>query len=62
MTMVVDELTATGVMEPSRLYESPYTDDMPQGPDMAFPDGEVVVIADRLRAVKQHAIAEAVSA
>ena len=62
MTMVVDELTATGVMEPSRLYESPYTDDMPQGPDMAFPDGEVVVIADRLRAVKQHAIAGAVSA
>lgn len=62
MTMVVDELTATGVMEPSRLYESPYTDDMPQGPDAAFPNGEVVAIIDRLRAVKQHAQVESTPA
>ena len=29
--LIVDELTANGVMEAARLYESPYTDHAPTG-------------------------------
>lgn len=53
-SMIVDELTVNGVMEPARLYESPYTD---HGHiDLIFPN-DVEVIVDILREVKQHAIA-----
>lgn len=56
--LIVEELTANGVVEPGRLYESPYTDHAPTGPDQVFPSAEVDVIFDRLAEIKQHAIAE----
>lgn len=62
VTLLVNELTATGVMDPRRLYESPFTDDMPQGPDVIFSTAQIISIAQRLRDVKAHAMAEEVSA
>ena len=32
--LIVEHLTANGAMEVARLYESPFTDNAPQGPDM----------------------------
>ena len=40
-------------MEARRLYESPFTDNAPQGPDMLFKDQEVdgiILILDQIRA------------
>ena len=42
--MVIDHLTERGAMEPGLLYESPFTDVAPQGPDQVF-DGQRI---DRL--------------
>lgn len=49
--LVVDHLTEHGVMPASRLYESPFTDLTPQGPDALFTLAEVdelVAIIDRV--------------
>ncbi|MBG6094240.1 DEAD/DEAH box helicase family protein [Nocardioides luteus] len=53
--LIIDELTANGVMEPGRLFEPPYTDHAPTGPDVFFPDAQVDDIVGILRAVKSHA-------
>jgi type I restriction enzyme, R subunit len=51
--LIIDELTANGLMDPSRLYESPYID---LGHlDVIFPQ-EVGVIVEILRDVKAHAL------
>ncbi|MFC6704627.1 DEAD/DEAH box helicase family protein [Flexivirga alba] len=53
VSLIVDELTANGIMEPARLYESPYVDH--GHVDMIFPtDFEVIV--NILRDVKAHAV------
>lgn len=52
------EVTANGMMEPARLYESPYTGHAPRGPEGVFGDADVGGIVDILRAVKSHAIPE----
>lgn len=52
VSLIVDELTANGVMEPARLYESPYTDH--GHVDVIFPE-DFHVIVDILGCVKQHA-------
>lgn len=54
--LIVGELTANGIMEPRRLYESPYTDQAPTGPDCLFPDADVEVIVDVLDQVEAHAV------
>ena len=55
INLLVEELTANGVMEPERLYQTPYIDINPQGPDGVFPSNVnqlFKVIADiRLSAV-----------
>lgn len=56
VSLIVDELTANGVVEPGRLFESPFTDHAPTGPDMLFPDADVVEIVDILRNVKANAV------
>lgn len=37
INLLVEELTANGVMEPDRLYQTPYIDINPLGPDGVFP-------------------------
>ncbi|WP_409429060.1 DEAD/DEAH box helicase family protein [Mycobacterium sp. SMC-11] len=56
VNLVVDELTDNGVMEPARLYESPYTDHAPRGPEGMFDEADVDRIVAILRGVKSHAV------
>lgn len=53
IALIVDELTANGMMEPTRLYESPYVDH--GHVDVIFPN-DFVVIVEILREVNAHAI------
>jgi type I restriction enzyme R subunit len=53
VSLIVDELTANGIMEPARLFESPYTNH--GHVDVIFPN-DVEVIVDILRDVKAHAV------
>ncbi len=55
--MIVDELTAGGVMEPGRLFESPYTDYAPQGPEMVFARPDLDIIVDILNDARERAVA-----
>ncbi|WP_425310815.1 DEAD/DEAH box helicase family protein [Ammonicoccus fulvus] len=55
VTLIIDELTTNGVVEAGRLYESPYTDRAPMGPEVLFPDADLDVIFDILHTVKAHA-------
>ena len=40
--MIIDHLTENGAMEPGQLYESPFSDVAPSGPDDLFGDDKVV--------------------
>lgn len=55
--LIIQELTQTGVMEPARLFESPFTDMNAQGPIGIFPDATVTRIVDVLVAIKASAVA-----
>ena len=57
--MVVDELTANGIMEPNRLFESPYTDH--GRPDIIFPKQDVQAIVGIVRDVTKRANVAAVA-
>ncbi|MBK1784455.1 DEAD/DEAH box helicase family protein [Prauserella cavernicola] len=56
INMIVEELTSNGVVEPRRLYESPYTDYAPTGIDVTFPTEDVEIIVDTLQRIKSTAI------
>ena len=53
VAMIVEELTANGLMEPARLYESPYVDH--GHVDIVFPK-DVEAIVEILRDVNAHAV------
>lgn len=57
VNLVVDHLTAHGVMEPAQLYDSPFTDITPHGPDGLFRSADVDVLLRSLEAVKASAVA-----
>lgn len=44
--MIVDHLTKNGRMEPSRLYDPPFTDTAPQGPEQVFGMTELTRLVD----------------
>lgn len=54
VNLIVDELTTNGVVEPGRLFESPYTDHAPTGPDDLFAETEVDSIVGILREVDER--------
>ena len=55
INLIVNELTANGVVEPARLYESPYIDHAPTGPDTVFPEADVDNIVHILNTVRANA-------
>ncbi|WP_300641844.1 DEAD/DEAH box helicase family protein [Nocardioides sp.] len=61
VNLIVDELTKNGSVDPARLFESPYTDHAPTGPDYVFPDADVDVIVETLQQIKRTALPEDVA-
>ena len=55
LNLVVEHLTDQGLMEASRLYESPFTDVSPAGPESLFSDDQLGRIVATLRDVKARA-------
>ncbi|CAM4061544.1 type I restriction-modification enzyme R subunit C-terminal domain-containing protein [Tsukamurella strandjordii] len=54
VNMIIDELSANGIVEPERLWEDPYSDGPTSGPDLTFPEqGQVAGIVDILEHIKQ---------
>jgi type I restriction enzyme, R subunit len=57
VNLVVDHLTEHGVVAPERLYESPFTDLMPRGPEELFTTTELDELLVVLHAVRATAMA-----
>ncbi|MBA4110817.1 MAG: restriction endonuclease subunit R [Leptothrix sp. (in: Bacteria)] len=55
--LMVSELTANGMMDAQRLYESPFLDISPQGPEGLFPSAKVEQMVQLLDVIKQRAMA-----
>ena len=52
---LIDELTSRGVMDPVRLYDPPYSDLAPMGPDALFSSEEAGEIFDLLSLIQERA-------
>jgi type I restriction enzyme R subunit len=54
---ILDELTSRGVMDPARLYDPPFSDLAPTGPEGLFSEAEVNNICHLLDLIKMRAMA-----
>ena len=57
INLVVQELTQTGVVEPDRLFQSPFTDVSSQGPLGVFPPATVSRLVGVLTQIRERAVA-----
>ena len=57
VNLIVNHLTEHGVMEPKLLYESPFTDLTPRGPDGLFSAVQVDELMVTLSAIRETALA-----
>jgi type I restriction enzyme, R subunit len=57
INMVIEHLTHQGIMDPGLLYEPPFTDIAPTGPDQVFGDQKVTQLIARIEAINQSAVA-----
>lgn len=53
--MMIEHLTANGIMDTDLLYESPFADRAPEGPDGVFGEERVVNLFERVRAINEGA-------
>jgi type I restriction enzyme R subunit len=57
VNLIIDHLTENGVLDPGILYESPFTDLSPQGPDGLFSSSQVYELVAALERVRSMAVA-----
>ena len=57
INLIIDHLTEHGVMDPGRLYESPFTDINPQGPEGIFTSEQVDDLVALLQEIRARAAA-----
>jgi type I restriction enzyme R subunit len=57
VNMIVDYVTENGVMDPKRLYESPFTDVNPRGPEGVFSSAQVDQLVAVLTQILERAAA-----
>ncbi len=57
VNLIIEHLTEHGVMDAGLLYESPFTDITPQGPDGLFPAAQIDQLVWLLGEVRQRAMA-----
>ncbi len=57
VNLIVDHLTEHGVMDAARLYESPFTDLTPRGPDGLFTSSQIDDLLRALETVRATAVA-----
>lgn len=55
--MVVEHLTANGTMNPALLYEPPFTNVAPTGPEQVYGDEKVVHLLGRIEVINESAVA-----
>ncbi|MEJ7876889.1 MAG: DEAD/DEAH box helicase family protein, partial [Solirubrobacterales bacterium] len=57
VALVVEHLTANGIMEPGMLYEPPFTEIATGGPEGLFADAEVDVLISVIETIRANAVA-----
>lgn len=57
INMVIEHLTDQGVMDPALLYEPPFTDVAPTGPDQLFDEEKVARLFIKIQAINDSAVA-----
>jgi type I restriction enzyme, R subunit len=57
INMVIEHLTDQGAMDPALIYESPFTDVAPSGPEKLFDEEKVAKLVTRIRAINDSAVA-----
>jgi len=57
VNMVIEHLTDQGVMDPALLYEPPFTDIAPTGPDQLFDEERVTRLFTKIQAINDSAVA-----
>ena len=55
--LVIEHLTEAGSMDPALLYEAPFTDIAPTGPEQVFDDRRVTELVSRIRKINDSAVA-----
>ncbi|MBZ9842194.1 DEAD/DEAH box helicase family protein [Mesorhizobium sp. CA5] len=55
--MVIEHLIARGTMDPALLYEPPFTDIAPTGPEQVFDGDRVTKLVNRIREISDSAVA-----
>ena len=57
VNMVIEHLTNQGIMDPALLYEHPFIDVAPTGPEKLFDEEKVTRLFTKIRAINESAVA-----
>jgi type I restriction enzyme, R subunit len=57
VNMVIEHLTDQGIMDPALLYEHPFVDIAPTGPEKLFDEEKVTRLFTKIRAINESAVA-----